>query len=57
MTKYDNLHAEARAFMARFPELDEGSLDEWLVVHHDILTEAERREGAAIVDKFCALDA
>lgn len=56
MTQEHPIHAEARAFMAKRPDLEAASLDEWLIAHRDRLTPAERAEGEEILARFHQTD-
>ena len=53
MTQLENqLHETARLFMQQFPTLEMMSLDEFLRVHKELLTRAERELGYAILNMF-----
>lgn len=50
IARFEILEDEAAAFVAKRPDLEPMSLDEWLAEHHDHLTADERATGIAILD-------
>ena len=55
-TKLELVDALALAMMDTRPDLEQGSLDEWLVAHWDKLSGVERQAAQAILDLHMTSD-
>lgn len=49
-TRFERVTLLAEAMMATRPDLEPASLDDWVLTHHDRLSDAERRAATAILD-------
>lgn len=48
----EDLDTMAINLMSKFPHLEQMSLDEWVLEHHDVLTKETRDEARAIIDLY-----
>lgn len=46
------LDSLALELMATRPDLEQASLDEWIVIHHEELSDDELRSASAIIDAY-----